>query len=845
MARPNYDFDPLAYAAEILEQQISPLDPVAWAKKRAGTELWSKQREIAMSVVNNKLTAVKSGHGVGKSFTTSTLATWWIDTHPPDDTMVISTAPSSRQVSAIMWEEIRKIHRRAGLQGEVQRSDRWLINDIEVGFGRKPQDYDKHAFQGLHRKYVLIIIDEACHDDQTDVLTDSGWMRFADLTGDEKLLTMDPVTHKASYSLPTKIVAKPYRGPMYYYAGKGMNYAVTPDHQMLYGQKQFHNGGRLDWRKSEKQNIKTWNNKYIKKVIDWDVDDNPELSDDFLKLMGWFGSEGHVNKAVNFVNFTQLATKFEHHEIIRICQRLGYNPKVYGNNIRIHDTELAKFFVQWGRTQLERRVPDVVRMASARQIGIYLDAYSAGDGYHKSNGREIIYTSSPDMADDLQELILKTGMPSVVNKRELKGQQRIMPDGHIVTSSVDGYVVSRPSRRSDAKMYNENEEIRDYDGMVYCATVPPNHLLFTRRNGYTMWSGNCGVDEWLWIAALSMATGPHCRIIAIGNPDDPSSHFAKVCNPGSGWNVIKISVFDSPNFTNEVVSQETSDKLTGPEWVEYMEREVGRDSPTWISKVEGEFPDIDEFSVIPLRWIHEAQERWQEWNESYGGIPPEDARHVIGCDIARFGGDKNAFAHKFGHIVTAVDVSPGGDTERTADRIADEMHHRRNDVAVIDTNGVGAGVFDKLRRRGRSVIPVNVANRTSAVDRSGQVAFYNIRAAATWKLREDLDPSRNPTLCLPPDEKLAADLSAPRWKTMAGGKIVIEDKGEVRKRIGRSPDRGDAVILANFVGSSTLMESDDSSFAWRDVDDEDFNDDPDVAIPWEEGEDDWRKIAMV
>lgn len=510
-------FDHLSYAAELLESQITPLDPVEWAKRRAGTDLWSKQREISMSVVNNKLTAVKSGHGVGKSFTTSTLATWWIDTHPPDDTMVISTAPSSRQVSAIMWEEIRKIHRRANLAGEVQRSDRWLINDIEVGFGRKPQDYDKHAFQGLHRKYVLIIIDEAC-----------------------------------------------------------------------------------------------------------------------------------------------------------------------------------------------------------------------------------------------------------------------------------------------------------------------------------------GVDEWLWIAALSMATGPHCRIIAIGNPDDPSSYFAKVCKPGSGWNVIKISVFDSPNFTDEEVSQETADKLTGRDWVEYMEREVGRGTPTWVSKVEGEFPDIDENSVIPLRWVHEAQERWKEWEASGKHLPP-DARYILGCDIARFGGDKNAVAHKHGSIVTSVDLSPGGDTERTADRIAIQMANRHNAVAVIDTNGVGAGVYDKLKRRRRRCIPVNVANRTSTTDKTGQIQFYNVRAHATWLLREALDPSRGATLALPPEEQLAADLSAPRWKTMAGGKIVIEEKSEVKKRIGRSPDRGDAVILANFVGSTTAFGSDSSSFDWVDLNEEDYEgaDLEDVAIPWDEGEDDWRMIARV
>jgi hypothetical protein len=491
-------FDALAYAHEQLRARIIPTDPVQWVKDKTGVSLWSKQRDICRSVQKHQLTAVKSGHGIGKSFVTSNLATWWIDTHPVDDTMVISTAPSSRQVGVIMWEEIRKIHRKAQLAGEVQRSNRWLIDNTEVGFGRKPQDYDKHAFQGLHRDNLLIIIDEAC-----------------------------------------------------------------------------------------------------------------------------------------------------------------------------------------------------------------------------------------------------------------------------------------------------------------------------------------GVDEWLWIAALSMATGENNKIIAIGNPDDPSSYFAKVCKPTSGWNVIQISVFDSPNFTGEEVTEEAKRKLTQPGWVEKMEKEVGRDTATWTSKVLGEFPEIDEMSTIPLGWIHRAQERWQEWEDAGS---PIQGRYILGVDVARYGGDKSAFAHRHGDVVTSVEVLPGGDTERTADRILENRYA----TAIVDTNGVGAGVYDKLRDRGMSALPFNAGNRTTLRDSSGQIEFYNLRAAATWRLRDALDPAKNPTLCLPPDELLAADLSSPRWKTMAGGKLVIETKNDVKKRLGRSPDRGDAVTLANWLGGGQELGVDESAFDWVDKSDpmQDDDDEEMGAIDW-------------
>jgi hypothetical protein len=170
---------------------------------------------------------------------------------------------------------------------------------------------------------------------------------------------------------------------------------------------------------------------------------------------------------------------------------------------------------------------------------------------------------------------------------------------------------------------------------------------------------------------------------------------------------------------------------------------------------------------------------------------------------------------------------PGGDTEVTADRL---LEHR-NATAVVDTNGIGAGVFDKLRNRGMSAVPLNVGTRTSARDSTGQIEFYNLKSQAVWKLREALDPSKNPTLCLPPGDALAEDLAAPRWKNMAGGKLLVEPKDEVRKRLNRSPDRGDAVVLANWLNADSEYSADESSFAWVDPNDDIV--DNETAIPWQ------------
>ncbi len=135
-------------------------DPVAWAKHH-NVELWSKQREIMEAVRDNKNVAVRSCHEIGKSFSAALVTCWFLDTHPPGETRVITTAPSDKQVKAILWHEINKLHAKLGLMGRTNLAE-WYVGNELVAFGRKPSDYDPTAFQGIHARYILIVLDEAC-----------------------------------------------------------------------------------------------------------------------------------------------------------------------------------------------------------------------------------------------------------------------------------------------------------------------------------------------------------------------------------------------------------------------------------------------------------------------------------------------------------------------------------------------------------------------------------------------------------------------------------------------------------------------------------------------------------
>lgn len=110
----------------------------------------------------------ESGIPTHNSMIASVLACWWVSTKPPGQAIVVSTAPTYAQVNKILWEEIRKHHSAAAIgqypmPGRVTQADEWKLGDGQiVGFGRKPAKGDRHSFHGIHRRYVLALLDEAC-----------------------------------------------------------------------------------------------------------------------------------------------------------------------------------------------------------------------------------------------------------------------------------------------------------------------------------------------------------------------------------------------------------------------------------------------------------------------------------------------------------------------------------------------------------------------------------------------------------------------------------------------------------------------------------------------------------
>jgi len=168
----------------------------------------------------------------------------------------------------------------------------------------------------------------------------------------------------------------------------------------------------------------------------------------------------------------------------------------------------------------------------------------------------------------------------------------------------------------------------------------------------------------------------------------------------------------------------------------------------------------------------------------------------VGVDVSRGGRDKTVVSERIGAWFAALKLIPGAQTPdgpSVVDKLIELGYKEWK--CKIDVVGVGSSPVDVGRMRGMDVVPMNGANASVGRDRSGTLEFANARSEWLWVLREALDPALGLNMAIPLDSDLAADLAAPRWRLTPRG-IQVEDKAKVKERLGRSPDKGDAIVNA-------------------------------------------------
>lgn len=315
-----------------------------------------------------------------------------------------------------------------------------------------------------------------------------------------------------------------------------------------------------------------------------------------------------------------------------------------------------------------------------------------------------------------------------------------------------------------------------------------------------------GVPEDIFEAIEGVLTSEHSRLLLLGNPTAVGGSFHKAFKT-PGYHTIHIGAFDTPNFIAFGITPEDfengtwEDKITGPlpnpklitpAWAYDKYVKWGPGSPAYQARVEGQFPEAAEDALIPIAWVEAAMDRWEETEP---GEPIE-----LGVDVARFGNDETVIAPRRGPRVDPLKVYSQKDTMETAGLVLATHREIGSTDVKVDVIGLGAGVVDRLKELRVPVSAVNVSEAATDPER-----FKNLRAELWWNLRERLNPNPrlNPDpIALPPDDVLMADLTNVKYRINSRGQIEIESKEDIKKRLGRSPDRGDAVVLAFAPGRS-------------------------------------------
>lgn len=199
-----------------------------------------------------------------------------------------------------------------------------------------------------------------------------------------------------------------------------------------------------------------------------------------------------------------------------------------------------------------------------------------------------------------------------------------------------------------------------------------------------------------------------------------------------------------------------------------------------------------EWQVIPTEWVNLANERWEKAEEKTRRML------ALAADIAMGGKDKTVLArlHSDAWFAPLLDW-PGKDTPDPADHASLMVKYRTDnaDLSADGTGGWGSGVVSHLRNNDIECESIVFSAGTDARTEDGKLGFVNLRAEMYWGLRDGLDPANGHDIKLPPDPRLKAELTTPRYR-LRGTDILIEDKEAIAKRVGGSIDRGDAVAMA-------------------------------------------------
>jgi len=361
-----------------------------------------------------------------------------------------------------------------------------------------------------------------CYDAETEVLTATGWKAWPTVTGDELFATLNPVTDELEYQTAEERFEGEYDGPMYRVRSEQVDLLVTPQHRMWIQRHdtQAARRGEQPYAIEHAEDI-VGKRVHYQKTARWHgqeegVVDIPATSRSwahhetgatvtrayapatfplraFARFLGWYLAEGFVNGHQICISQTP-GPKLD--AIAETIRDLGLKPSLPPSSpsVRTCNAALRDFLATLGSTANTKRIPALVHAWGPATLREFLEAFVDGDGSRrKDSGHCVIYTTSRSMADDLQVLAIKAGWSANIRVDDRTGLQRVMRNGQTFRNLRPCYVVSLVKTRVrplvNHGLAKPHDGWQHHRGSVYCVKVP-NGLLFVRRNGKPVVSGN-------------------------------------------------------------------------------------------------------------------------------------------------------------------------------------------------------------------------------------------------------------------------------------------------------------------------------------------------------------------
>jgi hypothetical protein len=409
-----------------------------------------------------------------------------------------------------------------------------MFPDAEIEYGgygfsdKKLPDHIEH----LLPDYSIFNCDHSmgftCYDEHTEVLTLDGWKYFKCLGYSDKIATLNDSSGELEYQTPIEIVQEKYVGKLLHFKNLYIDLLVTPNHRM-YVKKHSHISSykRKDGTRKEgrfelipAEEAAKYYNIIFKKDAIWNGVEQltfklPDIKtknrihkqyvynmDDWLEFLGYYLSEGSATQKQKTRNYiVKISQNYQANletyiKIENCIKRLKYsyykNPK---EGFYISNKQLYDFLKPLGHSH-DKYVPTEFKQLSSRQLKIFFDAFIAGDGhvYTTKNGFKLsaAITSSKNLADDLQEIMLKMGCCGDISLHTKKGAGYLFKkENRMIYATGDIYRIATNSFYSNPIFSKQNREVHEveHNGLVYCCIVP-NHIIYIRRNGKAVWCGN-------------------------------------------------------------------------------------------------------------------------------------------------------------------------------------------------------------------------------------------------------------------------------------------------------------------------------------------------------------------